>query len=92
MNRNGGMHTYSAVLFPIIVYAFIFILVKSFSIYDILAEILNVHRWIVLSMVIFINVILYYFTDIIGTNRINVHAAQIIASIAVIMAFVIFVL
>ena len=92
MNRNGGMHTYSAVLFPIIVYAFIFILVKSFSIYDILAEILNVHRWIVLSMVIFINVILYYFTDIIGTNRINVHAAQIIESIAVIMAFVIFVL
>lgn len=92
MNRDGGMHTYSAVLFPLIVYAFIFILVKSFSVYDILSEILEAHKWFVLSMTIFINVILYYFTDMIGSNRINVHAAQIIASIAVIMVFAIFVL
>ena len=45
-----------------------------------------------LSMAILINVILYYFTDMIGSNRINVQAAQIIASIAVIMVFAIFVL
>ena len=92
MNRDGGMHTYSAVLFSLIVYVFIFILVKSFFVYDILAEILETHKWFVLSMAILINVILYYFTDMIGSNRINVQAAQIIASIAVIMVFAIFVL
>lgn len=85
MNREGGMHTLEAVIYPIIIYAIILFCVKSFSVDVVLRKAFEKYkRWIILAAIVE-SVIFELFTDLIGGGKINSGAATIVIVFVIIM-------
>ena len=71
MNVEGGMHTYSAVLFPLLIYLLVFLLVQSFSGYDIIRNLFKKYKWRMVLTALIECIVFNYLTDLIGWNTIS---------------------
>ncbi len=92
MNVEGGMHTYSAVLFPLLIYLLVFLLVQSFSGYDIIRNLFKKYKWRMVLTALIECIVFNYLTDLIGWNTIHQESAKIVVVVAVIIILLIFTL
>lgn len=92
MNRDGGMHTYGATVFALIVYVAIYLLVKFFALRNIIQRLLTEYRRWIISLVILEAVILNFYGDLIGSEVISARSEGIISLCTAGLVFLILIL